>query len=168
MTAQPSFWRLLSVCFRYAKKRGCGAGFGKLAPSDLSQYFLVLIFADGGTWSTGSAHGLFPPCLPSGGWCMKAEDADGSLWDGDHLGDMSEEKETTRQEQPSAPHVEGPHLWEDNVGLNLPLDWELSPVYKHVMTTRAVHTYVGLSLAMQNVKPAALRGSRVSDIYYNN
>lgn len=36
---------------------------------------------------------------------MKAEDADG-----DHLGDMSEEKETTRQEQPSAPHVEGPHL----------------------------------------------------------
>lgn len=37
---------------------------------------------------------------------MRAEDAGGSLWDGDHLGDMNEEKETTPtwQEQPCAPH----------------------------------------------------------------
>lgn len=40
---------------------------------------------------------------------MRAEDAGGSLWDGDHLGDMNEEKETTPtwQEQPCAPHCIG-------------------------------------------------------------
>lgn len=40
---------------------------------------------------------------------MRAEDADGSLWDGDHLGDMNEEKETAHrwQEQPSSSHSIG-------------------------------------------------------------
>lgn len=81
-----------------------------MAPSDLSQYFQALIFADGGTWSAGSAHGLFSPSsLPSGGWCMRAEDAGGSLCDVDHLGDRNEEKKTTPiwKEQPHVPHIIG-------------------------------------------------------------
>lgn len=96
----------------YAKKRGRGADFGELAPSDLSQNFQACIFADGGTWSTVSAQEKVFFLLPLShqeAWCMRAEDADGSLWDGDHLGDMNEEKETTPswQEQPSASHSIG-------------------------------------------------------------
>lgn len=104
---------LLSVCFSYAKKRGCGTGFGELAPADLSQYFQTLNFADGGTWSTGFACGpppsSPPSSLPQGGWSMSSWSADGSRCDGDHLGwqgEMSGERGATHrwQEHSSAPY----------------------------------------------------------------
>lgn len=68
-------------------KRGCGTGFTELAPTDLSQYFQALSFADGGTWNSGSALGPPPPSsLHQGSWCMNALSADGSHRDGDHHG----------------------------------------------------------------------------------
>lgn len=131
MIVQPSFWRLLSVCFRYVKKRGCGTGFGELAPADLSQYFQALSFAGGGTWSSDSARrppSSPPPPLCQGGWCTIAWSANGSCRGGDHLGWQSETRVGKGEQHPDGKNNPvlltaiawplGPHLWEGIVGLN--------------------------------------------------
>lgn len=157
MTAQPSFWRLLGVCFTYAKKRGRGADFGELAPSDLSQNFQACIFCR--WWNLEhclcSGEGLFPPFSLSSeglvhegrgcwweplGWWP-------SWWHEWGKGNNTQVARTTQcfsQHWDSHWAMQGPHLWEDIVGLNCTTRLEFIP------TLQACHdNYLELSTCVR-------------------